>query len=320
MAEDTVSIADTERSEELKKEANKAFQDHKFLRAVELYSEALEFNPKNAVLWANRAIAHTKLEEYASAVEDASKAIELNPSYVKGYYRRGSAYSAMAKLKDALKDFRQGELGCICLGEQLSWPGSRGLYLSRGNHESRSMNKIYGFEGEVNLDHKEVGQRTFSDTMAELFSEVFCCLPLAHVLNKKVFIVHGGLFSTDGVKLDDIRKIDRFREPPEEGLMCELLWSDPQPGTGRAPSKRGVGVAFGSDVTERFLKDNNLELVVRSHEVKDEGFEEDHGGKVITVFSAPNYCDQEKEQEQQQAQQMQAQQGKRQRWATRARF
>lgn len=47
---------------------------------------------------------------------------------------------------------------------------------------------------------------------------------------------------------------------PCAGLMCELLWSDPHPGTGRAPSKRGVGVAFGSDVTTRFLEDNNLGL------------------------------------------------------------
>ncbi len=50
--------------------------------------------------------------------------------------------------------------------------------------------------------------------------------------------------------------------------MCELLWSDPQPGVGRAPSKRGVGVAFGADVTQRFLEDNNLQLLVRSHEVR----------------------------------------------------
>ena len=49
--------------------------------------------------------------------------------------------------------------------------------------------------------------------------------------------------------------------------MCELLWSDPGPTNGRTPSKRGVGVAFGADVTQRFLQDNGLELLVRSHEV-----------------------------------------------------
>ncbi|XP_021274195.1 serine/threonine-protein phosphatase 5 isoform X1 [Herrania umbratica] len=158
------------------------------------------------------------------------------------------------------------------------------IYLARGNHESKSMNKIYGFEGEV--------RSKLSETFVELFAEVFCCLPLAHVINEKVFVVHGGLFSVDGVKLSDIRAIDRFCEPPEEGLMCELLWSDPQPFPGRGPSKRGVGLSFGADVTRKFLQDNNLDLVVRSHEVKDEGYEIEHDGKLITVFSAPNYCDQ----------------------------
>ena len=55
--------------------------------------------------------------------------------------------------------------------------------------------------------------------------------------------------------------------------MCELLWSDPQPMNGRAPSKRGVGLSFGPDVTKRFLADNDLELVVRLHEVKMPGYE-----------------------------------------------
>ncbi|CAN1758896.1 Serine/threonine-protein phosphatase 5, partial [Linum perenne] len=158
------------------------------------------------------------------------------------------------------------------------------MHLARGNHESKSMNKIYGFEGEV--------RSKLNDKFVELFAEVFCCLPLAHVINGKVFVTHGGLFSVDGVKLSDIKAIDRFREPPEEGLMCELLWSDPQPLPGRGPSKRGVGLCFGADVTKRFLEGNKLDLVVRSHEVKDEGYEIEHDGKLITVFSAPNYCDQ----------------------------
>ncbi len=94
----------------------------------------------------------------------------------------------------------------------LCWTG---LYLSRGNHESKSMNKIYGFDGEV--------KAKFNETMADLFAEVFCCLPLANVLNEKIFVVHGGLFSSDDVKLSDIRAIDRFREPPDEGMVCHLV-------------------------------------------------------------------------------------------------
>ncbi|KAL5582610.1 hypothetical protein UlMin_015052 [Ulmus minor] len=158
------------------------------------------------------------------------------------------------------------------------------IHLARGNHESKGMNKIYGFEGEV--------RSKLSETFVELFAEVFCCLPLAHVINEKIFVVHGGLFTDDGVKLSDIRAIDRFCEPPETGLMCEILWSDPQPQLGRGSSKRGVGLAFGPDVTKSFLQENNLDLIVRSHEVKDEGYEIEHDGKLITVFSAPNYCDQ----------------------------
>lgn len=158
------------------------------------------------------------------------------------------------------------------------------MHLARGNHESKSMNSTYGFEGEV--------KSKYSESIMELFSAVFNLLPLAHLLNKKVLVIHGGLFSKDDVTIDDIRKLDRNQEPPDSGLMSELLWSDPQPFPGRAPSKRGVGVAFGPDVTERFLKHNNLSLIVRSHEVKDEGYAVEHNGKVVTIFSAPNYCDQ----------------------------
>lgn len=438
---DTTANSDVQKAEELKLKANEAFKANKFSQAIELYSQAIELNSSNAVYWANRAFAHTKLEEYGSAVQDATKAIEIDPRYSKGYYRRGAAYLAMGKFKEALKDFQQVKKICpndpdasrklkecekavqkirfeeaISVGDaerrfvadsidyhvievepQYAGPridgeeitldfvkamldefkkqkcihkryayqivlktlellrsmpslvdvdvpnvghftvcgdvhgqyfdllnifalnglpseenpylfngdfvdrGSfsveviltlfafkclypKAMYLARGNHESKSMNKIYGFEGEV---RSKLGEK-----FVELFAEVFCWLPLAHVINKKVFVVHGGLFSVDGVKLSDIRSIDRFCEPPEEGLMCELLWSDPQPQLGRGPSKRGVALSFGADVTKKFLQENNLDLIVRSHEVKDEGYEIEHDGKLITVFSAPNYCDQ----------------------------
>jgi serine/threonine-protein phosphatase 5 len=73
--------------------------------------------------------------------------------------------------------------------------------------------------------------------------------------------------------------------------MMEMLWTDPQTAPGRGPSKRGVGLQFGPDITKRFCENNGLEAIIRSHEVRMEGYEVEHDGRCITVFSAPNYCD-----------------------------
>ena len=105
-------------------------------------------------------------------------------------------------------------------------------------------------------------------------------------------MVHGGLFSKDGVTIEQINKENRFREIPDSGIMSEILWSDPSAEMGRHPSKRGMGMTFGPDVAEKFLQENGLDLLIRSHEVKPQGYEILPGGKVYTVFSAPNYCDQ----------------------------
>lgn len=98
------------------------------------------------------------------------------------------------------------------------------MYLASGNHESKNMRKIYGFEGEV--------KSKLSGTFVELFPEVFCSLPLGHVSSGSDFIVCGWYFSVDGMKLSDIRKIHQFCEPGEEGwtLSCidkyYLSWLD----------------------------------------------------------------------------------------------
>lgn len=165
---------------------------------------------------------------------------------------------------------------------KLAYP--KHMFLARGNHEAKSMNRLYGFEGEITAK--------YDARLYNLFCELFCLLPLCHVVNRKIFVVHGGLFSKDNVSLADIAAVDRDREPPEEGLMAEMMWADPVAIRGRHASKRGMGLSFGPDVTEKFLNLNNLQMVVRSHEVKDEGYEVEHGGKLVTVFSAPNYCDQ----------------------------
>jgi len=158
------------------------------------------------------------------------------------------------------------------------------FFLNRGNHESTQMSTLYGFQGEVKAKYD-------ADTYS-LFREMFFVLPLCYVINKKIFVVHGGLPSVDGVTLEDISKIQRFSDPPEKGLMADLLWSDFVNEDGRHPSKRGVSLAMGPDLAAKFLESNKLKMLVRGHEMKEEGYEIQRGGKVVTVFSAPNYCDQ----------------------------
>ncbi|KAI9857002.1 MAG: hypothetical protein M1824_005034 [Vezdaea acicularis] len=165
------------------------------------------------------------------------------------------------------------------------WLRPHAFFLNRGNHETDDMNRVYGFEGEC--------KAKYSERVFKLFSESFSALPLATLIGKKYLTLHGGLFSDDKVSLDDIRKLNRHaqRQPGQQGLMMEMLWTDPQTAPGRGPSKRGVGLQFGPDVTRRFCERNGLEAVIRSHEVRMEGYEVEHGGKCITVFSAPKYCD-----------------------------
>ncbi|KAI8874266.1 protein phosphatase-5 [Ramicandelaber brevisporus] len=170
------------------------------------------------------------------------------------------------------------------------WLYPNSMLLNRGNHETTNMNEVYGFKGEALYKYSEL--------VWKLFEESFNALPLGHVLQEKILVVHGGLFSDPAVSLQHLRKVNRFRQPPSsvdlDRVMTEVLWSDPKLGKnprGIDPNPRGVGVEFGQDVTKRFLRRSGLECIIRSHQVKDEGYEVVHEGKCVTVFSAPNYCD-----------------------------
>ena len=159
------------------------------------------------------------------------------------------------------------------------------FFLNRGNHEDIEVNKRYGFAIEVIFDK-------YDNEVFECFCEFYKFLPLGHILNNKILVLHGGLFSKEGVTISELKKINRFVDIQyDNSLICELLWSDPRDIEGWTPSERGAGVFFGQDVTEKFLNENKLNLLIRSHEVKMEGYEIHHNGKVVTVFSAPNYYD-----------------------------
>lgn len=164
----------------------------------------------------------------------------------------------------------------------------KSIYINRGNHETNDMNKTYGFTDEC--EHK------YSKKIFDAFAESFGALPYASLINGSYLCMHGGLFSDDNVTLEDIKSYNRFptsgaTQPPREGIPMELLWTDPQPEPGRSMSKRGIGMQFGPDITENFCNKNKIRKVLRSHEVRMGGVEEEHNGRLITVFSAPNYCD-----------------------------
>ena len=206
----------------------------------------------------------------------------INIFKINGYPNEDNSYLFNGDFVD------RGVFGLECITTLIAYKilYPKHFYMARGNHESVNLNLMYGFKKEVSEKYGK------DDKIYECFSELFRSLPLGHILNKQILVVHGGLFSKDGVTIDEIKKIDRFRDIPESGLMSELLWSDPCKENGRIPSKRGVGMSFGPDVAKKFLEENNLSLLIRSHEVKQEGYEVEADGKVITVFSAPNYCDQ----------------------------
>lgn len=157
------------------------------------------------------------------------------------------------------------------------------ITLIRGNHESRQITQIYGFYDECMKKYGNANVWRFC-------CDIFDYLSLAAIIDSKILAVHGGL-SPSLPSMDSIRKIDRKREVPHEGAMCELLWSDPDESiTGWSLSPRGAGFLFGQDVVSEFLHVNNLEMISRAHQLVMEGYKSIFDDQLVTVWSAPNYC------------------------------
>ncbi|CAE7350911.1 ppp1cc-b [Symbiodinium sp. CCMP2456] len=156
------------------------------------------------------------------------------------------------------------------------------FFLLRGNHESASITRIYGFYDEC--------KRRFNIKLWKSFCDVFNCLPVSALVDEKVMCMHGGL-SPELQHFDQIRKIVRPTDVPDSGLICDLLWSDPDRDyVGWAENDRGVSYVFGTDVVAAFLKRYNLDLVCRAHQVVEDGYEFFGKRNLVTLFSAPNYC------------------------------
>ena len=154
--------------------------------------------------------------------------------------------------------------------------------LLRGNHESSVTNRIYGFYDEC--------KRRYNVRIWKSFTELFNYLPVAAIIDDKILCMHGGL-SPELKNIQNISDISRPTDIPDTGLLCDLLWSDPDKDVLEYDENdRGVSVIFGEKIVQEFNKKNDLDLIIRAHQVVDDGYEFFAQRQLITIFSAPNYC------------------------------
>ncbi|KAL0739978.1 hypothetical protein Bca4012_081491 [Brassica carinata] len=156
------------------------------------------------------------------------------------------------------------------------------ITILRGNHESRQITQVYGF-------YDECLRKYGNANVWKIFTDLFDYFPLTALVESEIFCLHGGL-SPSIETLDNIRNFDRVQEVPHEGPMCDLLWSDPDDRCGWGISPRGAGYTFGQDISEQFNHSNSLKLIARAHQLVMDGYNWAHEQKVVTIFSAPNYC------------------------------
>lgn len=185
----------------------------------------------------------------------------------------------------------------------------RAVTVLRGNHENRSMNSRSSKFGGGFLSECQSKCQRFP-WIYKAFHSIFESLPLFAVVEKQVFMVHGGLFRVPSVTLERLRSLSISRAFPaprslrevnagtpvqwtdDQAIVFDAQWADPHSGVGITQSKRGRDcVGFGVDVTESFLQSNDLSFIVRAHEVPLDmrGYAFHHGQLVLTVFSASRY-------------------------------
>lgn len=157
------------------------------------------------------------------------------------------------------------------------------VFILRGNHETRSVSRIYGF-------YQECMTRFNSPIPWEACMNVFDHLPVAAVIDQKYFCVHGGLARA----VPTVDELQRLPRDPESDPMLDLLWSDPvsqdtSSSFDWGPNSRGAGCVFGKVPTESFLEINGLDMVLRAHQQMQDGYGLWWGSRLATVWSAPRY-------------------------------
>lgn len=161
------------------------------------------------------------------------------------------------------------------------------ITLLRGNHDSRMMSNPYGFYDEC---IKKYSQQDEGKYIFEKINELFDLFQLAAVIDNEIFCVHGGL-SPKLKKIEEINSVDRKLEIPREGIITDLIWSDPSEEIVEySPSPKGAGQLYGEKAVNDFIKENNnISIIIRSHTLVMEGYEYQFNKKLLTIFSAPLY-------------------------------
>lgn len=180
----------------------------------------------------------------------------------------------------------RGQQGIECVSlllcYKIKYPST--FFMLRGNHECSYINRLYGF-------FDECAQFLGVDSWKR-FCDVFEHLPIAAIIEQKIFCVHGGI-SQDLDSLDQIREIKRPVEVPDSGFLCDLLWSDPDPTVdGWDENERGTSYIFGPRQVNEFLERFGLDLICRAHQAVMDGYDFPFAENqtIVTIFSAPNYC------------------------------
>lgn len=160
------------------------------------------------------------------------------------------------------------------------------IYLLRGNHETRAITKSFGFCKECT---KKMSKHIYNK-----FCRLFDELPLVAIINQKVFCSHGGI-SQEAMDISNVFLLPKpEKDHKSSPIITDLLWSDPSESTkGFKPSRRGCGHYFGQDACDRFLQTNGLSIVIRGHELCEDGFKKSFAkSSCWTVFSSADYCGQ----------------------------
>ncbi|CAJ0564621.1 unnamed protein product, partial [Mesorhabditis spiculigera] len=161
----------------------------------------------------------------------------------------------------------------------------KNFFLLRGNHETATVNRVYGF-------FEECQRRYNSTKLWQAYQDAFDCMPLSGLVGDAILCMHGGL-SPMLTNLDQLRKIKRPTNAGQPSIELDLLWADPALGlSGFQPNMRGTSVWFGADVVKEKCKELGVDLIARAHQVVQDGYEFFADRKLVTVFSAPHYCGQ----------------------------